>query len=310
MKNYIILENRPELTTEEVIKGIDFSKIKSNAIAAKAIASKSAFFNSSLFKIIIGVVTVSSITSIVYFNSNNSPQQKNRNIVDTLQSDNRIVEKVKLDSFSIKIPLSAGTNTRNPINSQSVNIKSNQPVNTGTTVPFAASINTTITPVTKTDSLPQQKTIPIRNFNPTPNVKCKLWETNSYCDYPKETYFPSPINCNGCEFHYSSCKEITNKNIKAVWITVNNRRIKFKLTTGLENITLQRYSDNTFVSPIGIAFGNKTSDGKSILFLNKDFKTNGFTGQFKQQLDLFILFEEPKIGDKLFIDGFLQAEIK
>lgn len=310
MKNIVILQNRPSLTSAEVAKGIDFAKIKNSSVTAKSLASKSIFVKTNLFKLIIIGIISSSIVLIAYYKTNTPTQIKKDNVTDTLKSSAATIEDQRTDSLPLQSVEGAYTTTKSPTSLPSVNINPAQLINTVTTIPQATSINTTINAITKTDTVSDHRTIPVKSFKATPNVKCVIWDTNNFCEYPKDTYFPSPINCYSCEFHYLSCKDVINKNVKAIWVTVNNRRVKFKLTSGLENVTLQRSSDNSIASPIGIALGNKSSDGKGILFLNTDFKTGGFSGQFKQQLDLFILFEDPKVGDKLFIDGFIQAEIK
>lgn len=62
MKNYKILETRPELTTEQIAQGMDFNKIKKNAALAK-----SAVLKSFIIKGLLGIVAISSFI-IVYKN--------------------------------------------------------------------------------------------------------------------------------------------------------------------------------------------------------------------------------------------------
>ncbi|MES2836576.1 MAG: SUMF1/EgtB/PvdO family nonheme iron enzyme [Bacteroidota bacterium] len=92
MKNFKILENRPELTKEQIMKDLDFSKIKTNASIAKT-----SLFKSLITKGLIGIVIVSSAV-IVYKNINPSPD-KNKKIVlnDSVKTNNQ----QNIDSLAI-----------------------------------------------------------------------------------------------------------------------------------------------------------------------------------------------------------------
>ena len=92
MKNYKILENRPELTNEQIIQGMDFNKIKNNAALAKA-----ALLKSLVIKGLLGTVIIS---SIVYIYKNNEPSITERAQVISADTAN-IISPAENDSSAI-----------------------------------------------------------------------------------------------------------------------------------------------------------------------------------------------------------------
>lgn len=82
MKNNKILENRPELTNEQIKKGMDFNKIKNNAVIAK-----SAVLKSHIITGFWGFITISSI--VLIYKIYNSPfTEKTQTIfIDTTKTN-------------------------------------------------------------------------------------------------------------------------------------------------------------------------------------------------------------------------------
>jgi hypothetical protein len=85
MNNYKIIENRPELTASQVIAGMNFALVKTNAIAAKTTLIESVIGKGIIVKGIIVVIGLASVVTIYNkYNRNNEPQQKQIPVFDTL----------------------------------------------------------------------------------------------------------------------------------------------------------------------------------------------------------------------------------
>lgn len=74
MKNYKLIENRPELTHEQVVHSMDFTKIKNNAAIAKF-----AFLKLRVTKGFIGAIIISSAI-LIYNKTNSSIKEKTQGI--------------------------------------------------------------------------------------------------------------------------------------------------------------------------------------------------------------------------------------
>lgn len=91
MKQNKILENRPELTQEQIREGMDFNKIKKNAAHAKSKPSRSVFIKGILIVILIPLIF------LIYRNYNNSIKNNTAIIIDSTST----TIASKIDSLTI-----------------------------------------------------------------------------------------------------------------------------------------------------------------------------------------------------------------
>src|SRR4051812_38506133 len=102
MKDYKIIENRPELNAEEINQGMHFSKVKANSLLLKKAAMKIVWLK------IAGFVFLSSAAIIIYstLKNNDSSVSSSSQKVTPHQSESSIVVSDSIDndrSDSIKI---------------------------------------------------------------------------------------------------------------------------------------------------------------------------------------------------------------
>lgn len=92
MENYKIIENRPPLTKEQIMQGMDFMKIKNNATLAKSSILKIKFL-----KVFIAIVAVSAIVFI--YKNYSSPVQKKLQPVVAVQNKTTVLPKKEVIPF-------------------------------------------------------------------------------------------------------------------------------------------------------------------------------------------------------------------
>lgn len=89
MKNYKLLQNRPELTNEQIKAGMDFNKIKNNAALATSSLLKSIFI-----KGLLGVLTISAAIGIYKYYSGSAEEKSTDSVANPkttiYQSENKI----------------------------------------------------------------------------------------------------------------------------------------------------------------------------------------------------------------------------
>jgi hypothetical protein len=325
MKNYKIIESRPELSLTQLEQGMDFTKIKSKAaLASKTGAAvwsvKTIILNSVAGAVLIG----GTVFGIKQFN--NKPQKE---LIPIAQAEKKNKPEIKTDTvLKLKestIETSIPTPTKSPLKPTEVKtVEANKPTqtvqavtnstrnvtNSGAsltpTVPLsgvvlaASSSNYTYASASNNTCLTTKET----KFKQSENVTCTIIEliTGDCLDLPKMN-FPTGIECTtGCELYNISCDELSAvPYIKAVLLTITDPKTKLVLKTHFENIKLIR--GKKIIHPIAIYTGDKYADTKKPKFLDKKFKSKGAMLSVGKKVDLIIIFEQPQIGDKLVFDG-------
>ena len=348
MSNYIILENRAELTTAEVLSGMNFSAI----VAGAASASTDAFGDNSfgigfISKGFLAVLIV--IGGIAVFK--NYPSYKEEATLGYTEMNqqehitmrkgngpNLIIETIppKNTKYLVEYPNAAcqpGSSNHNPENNM------NHMTNGGVYVPLVNidSLNALEekTPVTNTSVVNQMVQAPpqltckteaemkgngmteepkIYNttvpFNASPNAKSYLWQPASFNKNVDAANGQFKMDCNGCDFSYVSGAELDSKNYKGVWMRVNkDKKIKFKLETGLKNISLIRTEGNkcTATHPVAIGIDGPQWRQKEWTYISNKFKTTSAVYTFGEHIDFYFIFEDARAGDKLIIDDFVET---
>lgn len=349
MNNYIILENRPELTTAQVLAGMNFSAIVAGAATASADAFSgksfgSGFTSKGFLAVLLVVSGVAVYKNYSSYNDNSSAnnelseydniliRDKNRGpalMMETIPpKNNKIMNEspdmacrpagsnregdnitnhltysgpnVPLSNIDSLIALEeAGTFTKSP--SQNVQmVQMPQPLTCG-------KINTLTGNGMTEEPKIYNTTLP---FNASPNAKSLLWQPSSFNKNVEVVQGQFKLDCNNCDFNYIPGSKLDNKNYKGVWTHVTrDKRIKFKLETGLKNIYLVRTDGAKCVAvhPIAIGIGGPQWNDKEWTYISNKFKATNATYLFGDHIDFYMIFEDAKVGDKLIIDDFVET---
>jgi len=313
MKNYKIIENRPELTNQQIAEGINFNKIKNGATVAQKVILKSL-----ITKGLVGIVIVIS-SVLVYKNYNHKPISPKEQLamLDTISKHDMAKDSVISEPINTRENSTIQTSkTENKIISTPVvsikksEIDSSQKIissvkNSNTTE--AVQLPTSNTKINeRVDTFKNNKIVHAKftqTFKASGYASAKIWKTKSYCDLPKPA-FDLRIDMTECDFDTISCYETAHKtNLVGVWITVIlNKKTKFNLETQFKNVSLIKNLDGSSVHPSILGF-----DGFSFM---KNLKAESFVAHVKNKLNIFVFFPEAKVGDKIIIDNFIQTEIK
>lgn len=353
MNNYIILENRAELTTSQVLSGMNFSAIVAGAAAVSSdILGGSSFgkgFLSKGFLAVLIVVGSAAVYKNYLSNTNesaiyNTEESDNENVLmrDKSKGPMLMMETIppknnklltqegpngacqprsdgKYDATNSHltyngpyVPLinqdsaiaaeelkAAATVTKSPVLNQMVQMpqpltcgKINQPVPNGMTEEPKV-YNTTVP------------------FNASPNAKSFVWQPVSFNHSVDHAAGNFKVDCSGgCDFNYISGTELDGKNYKGVWMQVKkDKKSKFKLETGLKNISLIRTEGNKCIAihPIAVGIDGPQWQKKEWTYISNKFKTNGTTYQIGDHIDFYFIFEDVRVGDKLIIDDFVET---
>lgn len=353
MSNYIILENR-ELTTAEVLGGMNFSAIVAGAASASAdVFGDNSFGIRFMSKGFLAVLIV--VGGIAVFKNYPSyKEQPSLGYTEMPQEEHLIMRKgngphlivetipPENSKYLVEYPNAAcqpaGSNHSEPtsnhmtrrnsysplVNIDSLNALEEKPPVTTTSV-----INQMVQmvpppscrkegemvgngmveePKTFNTVPPFNKTMPV--FVPSPNAKSYLWQPASFNKNVEEASGQFKMDCNGCDFSYISGAQLDGKNYKGVWMRVTrDKKIKFKLETGLKNISLIRTEGNKSVAihPIAVGIDGPQWRQKEWTYISNKFKTNNAIYTFSDHIDFYLIFEDAKVGDKLVIDDFVET---
>ncbi|MBA3665675.1 MAG: hypothetical protein H0W61_15935 [Bacteroidetes bacterium] len=315
MKNYKILENRPELTRQQILQGMSFSAVCSTALLPNALLLKSMAMKSLLLKVAAVAIVVTS--SVLVYENVNIPPKENRAVVaigDSISNKSCVV----LDTIAVhakQIAETSSSYTKAPNKEQNnkamptINPQQNlEKIKMVQEVKEAGKQVEVTSPATIATADVITNTVP---FMASANVTCTIWNTNSFCNASAiDEQNNIRMECDDCELNMISCSELDSiRGMKAVWLYCNAPKGKFRIKTAFKNITLVR-SSGEIVNPKAVRIGNITEGEKEPKMYNNDFKAKDLTVNFKKDLDIFLFFQDAKPGDKIFIDGFIQAEIK
>jgi len=184
-------------------------------------------------------------------------------------------------------------------------IRSMEPVSAQTVAP-AENVNAITISETKTatPSLPAAKINetknPVKIAEPVKATKkgissCRLWKTKDLCTAPDSIKFPYGIECNSCEYTLG-CKEYNSMKPAAVILRVY-KKTGFTLEKGFQNIYITR-SNGKKLTPLAISVDR---------FMSNVTKARI---NFKNVVDVILLFSEAEAGDKVSIEGVVEAVVE
>jgi len=114
------------------------------------------------------------------------------------------------------------------------------------------------------------------------------------------------------EFEYISGTQLDNKNYKGVWMRVTkDKKIKFKMESGLKNVSLIRTegAKTIVMHPVAVGIDGPQWRDKEWTYLSNKFKTKDASYIFSDHIDFFFVFENARVGDRLVIDDFVETVV-
>jgi hypothetical protein len=157
-------------------------------------------------------------------------------------------------------------------------------------------------------------TVSAQNFS---NIICTIWKTSSFCDHIDSYHFIDSSFCTSCSGKDMTCEQMDKKNhLVGVRLTFKNETNNtFEYKTKYNNISIIRKKDNSKIHPIAILYTPQLVKNGKILseaIFWTHFKAERYINYLKagNQTDIIMLFPEADKGDKLIIDGFIEAEIE
>jgi hypothetical protein len=270
MKNYKILENRPELSKEQLKQGMDFKKVKTNAAIAKT-----AILKSYIIKCVFGLSLIGS--SLLVYKLTTSKVSENNNAI--LKNENK---KTILITNSIPDPLN---DTSKQIKIVTIN---NSPV--------------TIKEETQKVEIKQTLDSTLNNqkafkfFKPK---RCVILLPSNCYRLPKTAKFATSVDSEGIEFDLIDCASICHmKDVSCIWLTITTKENSYlKLEDQLKNFALLKGKDKELYP-----FLIKLSSGPKLWGSN--FKGKTITVNYNKQIDVLLFFKnaDPQVGGKFRIN--------
>ncbi|MDO9000332.1 MAG: hypothetical protein Q7W45_11250 [Bacteroidota bacterium] len=271
MKNYKIIENRPELSKEQLTQGMDFNKIKTNAAIAKT-----AILKSLIIKCVLGIALTGS--SLLVYKLTTSKVSENNNVI--LKNENK---KTILITNSISSPL----------------------IDTSKQTKFVTKNNRPITIKEETQKVESKQTLDstlnnqkvFKFFKPK---RCVIL-LPSHCCYciPKSAKFATSVDSAGVEFNLIDCESIYHsKDVSCIWLTLTTKENAYlKLEDQLKNFALLKGKAKE-LHPFLI----KVSSGPKLWGSN--FKGKTITVKYNKQIDILLFYKnaDPQVGGKFRIN--------
>lgn len=322
MKNYKIIENRPELTPDQISQGMNFAAVKSASTAAGHAVVKSASIKGIVLKSVIGVVLVSTSVLVCY-------KLTKTDTVKQTEETNTLSQTIQPIKDSNEVNISSvhyftGDSTIEPDRekpaSSSEDRENQKAQNTNKVSEHNSSIHSTQSNrfnESKRDTIhakeqASREYIFNEPFKASPNAKCILLNMDALDNMGSAQPSPITMNCNACEFGYITMPELEkNPKLKMVWLSVSvNGKSKFNLESHLKNIRLIQSTNGKEINPIAIGIGAPSGNSKESRFISNKFQAIDLKIIFNKQVDLYIIFEEATVGDKIIFNDFIQAQIE
>lgn len=351
MSNYIILENRAELTTAQVLGGMNFSAIVAGAASLNAGGNSAGtgFFTKGFIAVLAVAAGIAVYKNYSSYNDERisfSDPEGNENILIRDKSKGPLLMMETIPPNNTRAlhetpdmacqPASSNPDEDNINNHMTykgpsvplVNIDSVKAVQLGLVTPTQNLVQMpqqltcgkiyppvnemTVSPPFNVNGMTEEPkvyntTVP---FKASPNAKSYLWQPASFNHNVEEASGQFKADCNGCDFNYIGGSQLDGKNYKGVWMRVNrDKKSKFRLETGLKNITLIRTMGDKCIAvhPIAIGIDGPQWRDKEWTYFGNKFKAVNATYNFGDHIDIYLVFEDAKVGDKLVIDDFVET---
>lgn len=319
MKKHKLIENRPELTPEQISQGMNFAAVKGSVMSPQNAFTKIAATKGIIVKVLVVAVLLTS--SVIVYNSikRSSIQQEKSTMSDTMGQVEYSVhnnETVRMATTK-QLQITASTTTKLPTPSSAQQVTPNKAIATTDLVqepvphtkPQSAVITKAESTIKTESSNATYKVT--ESFKASPNTKCVIISTDALDNIGSAVSSPVTMNCNACEFEYIQMAELERKpNLKLVWLTVTvGGKSKFNLDSYLKNITLETTAGK-HVHPVAIAFGAPSGSSKEAKLISDKTKVKELKVIFTNRVDVFMFFEGANPGDHLIFDDFVLAEVE
>ncbi|MES2763607.1 MAG: hypothetical protein V4677_15440 [Bacteroidota bacterium] len=312
MKNYKILEDRPELSSKELTEGMDFANIKTQVAAAKMISLKIIVFKVFLSSVIItsGLLIYKHYTSPVMNNTvtlvdpiskaSETPQKSantEANHIDSLKPEAKEIKSIIQPTKTASLVDTIKANT--------ISIKTTPSIVSVISVTKEATIDTVVeTRIMSTYTSCINNTKQTLSKITSPKT-CKIWQPNDFCTITNTQPFNYTIDCDVSDYDHINCATVYTSEVTCVLLTLTgNGKQHLKIENKLKNIVLINAISHTSQAPIMIGIGN---DNK---FLGANFKAKKFLIAYNKQIDIYLFFKKAKPGDKVIINNFIEAIIE
>jgi hypothetical protein len=341
MNNYKLIENRPELTSSQVVAGMNFAAINAGAIAMTAGAGKA--IGAGL--ITKGFIAVLAVTSgLAVYKSYDKAKEDTSAYTQVRENDHVIHRDKSKGPLLMMETIPPKNNAGNQIIPNAAcqghdekNNGSNDAVAfNGPYVPLVnidslnkleeTALTGTKSPVAKEEIMTcrkdgmaatnDAKKLP-DDFKASPNAECRIWKTNSFCIAPDEKTTEIGMQCdgNGCQFDFITCTSLDGKGYNAVKlrVTVKNSK-KFRVSSNFKNIALVKTTETQCfaTNPVAVSFSSYYDKSKNTKwnFLSDKTLADRLTIVFSNYIDIYLVFkEEVKAGDKIIIEDFVMARV-
>lgn len=231
--------------------------------------------------------------------ANKQPDTKNEIVLAAIDSIKPAVQSSETRDITVTPTVTTGKSIPTMGNVESAEPVSTKTVTPVNNIPIATISDTkTATPSTPNSTLKAGENI--SNAKPVeackkPESSCYIWKTKDLCAEIDGLKFPYGIDCNSCEYTLD-CKEYNNKKLTAVVLRIY-KKAGLIIEKDFQNIHLTRSNGKKF-SPIAIS-ADRFMSSVSKVRLN-----------FKNVVDIILLFPEASIGDKVSIDGVVEVIVE
>jgi hypothetical protein len=315
MENYKILENRQNLSSKELTEAMNFTKLKANMAAAKMVTLKVMFM-----KLIFGAGIITS-GILVYINvyttssKNNSAIALTDSISKTTEPGTKEAMNKPINKDSLKqerkaeIVVLTSSKTKSVLDTLKMNASNTTTIAPSVIQSVAINKAPVVDTVTATVSFNTNTCLTASTQKLSKNTKvksCIIWRPNNYCDMATTLNFKYTMECDACEFDEVNCNLVSNTNdIVCVLVTLSGtQKQDFKIENKLNNISLINSASNDKQHPsmIGLGSANK--------FMGSNFKAKKCIVNFNKEINVILFFKNAKVGDKILINNFIEAQIE
>ncbi len=138
------------------------------------------------------------------------------------------------------------------------------------------------------------------------DINCKIWDTDNYCDIPDSLHLGDRLFAINCQVTSQKCDKIDSlRTMTGVWLSFYNKKgCKLRFKTDFANIRLYKKSTEQAIKLYAIH-----NSGKYFMTILKAKRYN-YHIKGKRNVNVIMLFPEAEKGDKIIIDGFIEAEIQ
>jgi hypothetical protein len=139
-----------------------------------------------------------------------------------------------------------------------------------------------------------------------------IWKPKSFCQLPESINVHGGINYSYASIRGISCQELDTMKSTGVWVTFQGKNVsELHMTSHYENISLISMDGKNIVHPIAYLERAKSSyNGEpEYAYYTSTAEVYYFSLEPKKKYDLFIIFKDAKVGDKIIIDNFLETII-